>query len=450
MAESHTDNPAPRRRVRFSIRLKIVAVLTGVLLVTMTINGWLLLRDQRQTMLKEIETKGHTTVRYVSQSLVYSVVGYDYHTIQLLLNELASNKDIVYAVVKSRSGNTMAKYGSRDSENHYVREFRDPITADGDKVGEVILGITTKPIVDRIDQQKVTLITRELLTILVIALGEFAALSLLIVRPVVTIANFLDRNVGKDGSIRKQSLPIQSSDEFGTLATMFNGMMERLDDARSKLNEKINLADRSLQETNEKLQSMNAELQRLSYTDMLSGLMNRRRFDQELDGVLKYAARYGEANSIILMDIDRFKRINDTYGHDVGDEAIKVVSSILRDNVRETDLVARYGGEEFVILCRGTGRDEAVTIADKLRRMIEQTPIATTYGFINVTTSAGVTSLGRLDEAPEKRELLRRADAALYYSKEHGRNMTTHDSDIEVPNGSVGTMTPEEKYASAS
>ncbi|MGD8353886.1 MAG: GGDEF domain-containing protein, partial [Pseudomonadota bacterium] len=160
----------------------------------------------------------------------------------------------------------------------------------------------------------------------------------------------------------------------------------------------------------------------LSRTDSLTGLLNRRHFKIVFDGKLNNLKRgYFNKLAVIMIDADRFKDVNDTYGHPVGDEVLIEIARRLKNGIRKNDAVARYGGEEFVVVLDNAGEREAKEIAEKMRQLIRSKPYKTTAGSIPMTASFGyiVLSTGE-DTAAE--ELLDRADQALYTAKETGRD----------------------------
>jgi diguanylate cyclase (GGDEF)-like protein len=159
--------------------------------------------------------------------------------------------------------------------------------------------------------------------------------------------------------------------------------------------------------------------------DALTDLSNRRTFDREFTASLQSAAAAGSACGLLMVDIDRFKSINDRHGHLVGDEVLRLVSRVLKESVTRLSagspgLAARFGGEEFAILLPGVQRQEATWIAETLRAAVEVLPIHTPQSQINVTISVGVAVFPEHGRSPE--ELLATADAALYEAKESGRN----------------------------
>jgi diguanylate cyclase (GGDEF)-like protein len=155
--------------------------------------------------------------------------------------------------------------------------------------------------------------------------------------------------------------------------------------------------------------------------DMLTGTYNKRYLLETLDREIARAMRRGTPLSVMMLDIDHFKAVNDTHGHLVGDEVLREFGRRLGTICREDDLVARYGGEEFCFLLAGTPPHEAVAIAERCRRVIEQPGFATAAGTLEITASIGVAG-GPSHNAINGAVLLGRADEALYAAKQQGRN----------------------------
>jgi diguanylate cyclase (GGDEF)-like protein len=155
-------------------------------------------------------------------------------------------------------------------------------------------------------------------------------------------------------------------------------------------------------------------------TDALTGLSNRREFDEQLARVVAETDRFGGSSSLIVADLDHFKKVNDTYGHDAGDAVLKHVAQILRDGVRTIDICARYGGEELAILLPQTPGKGALELAERLRQRIEGSPVTSNGTVIPVTASFGVATYP--EPVPYGDWLFPAADKALYSAKEEGRN----------------------------
>nr|WP_295783923.1 sensor domain-containing diguanylate cyclase [Rhodoferax sp.] len=169
-------------------------------------------------------------------------------------------------------------------------------------------------------------------------------------------------------------------------------------------------------ERTSELRDKNKELERLSVTDRLTGLFNRLRLDHVLADELHRSQRYASCFSLVLLDIDHFKSVNDKYGHAVGDQVLVDVARLLRQGTREIDVVGRWGGEEFLVICPDTHFDGAMATAEKLRQLIANHSFAAVG---TKTSSFGVASFRNADTVSST---MARADAALYRSKANGRN----------------------------
>jgi diguanylate cyclase (GGDEF)-like protein len=178
-----------------------------------------------------------------------------------------------------------------------------------------------------------------------------------------------------------------------------------------------------------------AEVEHRAARDPLTGLANRRSLDDSLDRELSRARREGASLSLVLLDVDHFKAINDGHGHQVGDEVLAIVARTLAETVRDMDLVARYGGEEFVVLLPGTALDDAMGTAERLR-----TAVARQQAPAPVTVSAGVATFP--DQAPSGAELLVLADRALYEAKRAGRNRVVASSGERAERAARPTAAP--------
>ncbi len=171
-----------------------------------------------------------------------------------------------------------------------------------------------------------------------------------------------------------------------------------------------------LKAKNEELLELNDKLQKLSTIDTLTQVFNRRKVDQLLQDVYKQYQRYGAVFSVILLDVDHFKKVNDTYGHNVGDDVLVKIAQTLKRNLREVDALARWGGEEFFIICPNTSAQSACDLAVKLRGIIEDTRIEVVG---NMTCSFGTATI---TEGMQIKDLLKIADMNMYDAKTAGRN----------------------------
>jgi diguanylate cyclase (GGDEF)-like protein/PAS domain S-box-containing protein len=158
------------------------------------------------------------------------------------------------------------------------------------------------------------------------------------------------------------------------------------------------------------------ETETLSLTDSLTNLPNRRQLDETIEKIMANAERHTRPFSIILIDLDKFKQVNDNYGHQVGDEILQETGRILLENTRKGDTAGRWGGEEFIVVCPETNGEAAERLANHLRGIIENHPFEK---FDRQNASFGVAQWGA---GESYQHLLKRADQALYHAKEQGRN----------------------------
>jgi two-component system, cell cycle response regulator len=168
---------------------------------------------------------------------------------------------------------------------------------------------------------------------------------------------------------------------------------------------------------------MVAKLEQMATTDGLTGLLNKRAMLEAATQKIAAAARFGRCLSLLVVDIDFFKKVNDTHGHDVGDVVIKGLGDILRRQKRTTDLVARFGGEEFIVLCEQTDEAGAMLLAERIREDLEKTTFHVPGGAVKVTCSLGTSTFPEAGRDWES--LFKAADDALYASKRGGRNRST-------------------------
>ena len=168
-----------------------------------------------------------------------------------------------------------------------------------------------------------------------------------------------------------------------------------------------------------KLQEVTKELEHLAYTDPLTGAFNRRYFLSAAKKETSRNIRYGHSLTLLMVDIDHFKKVNDTYGHDIGDEALKIMVTTVLSALRSEDVLGRFGGEEFIVLLPETDAIGAELVAQRVRQLVSEIVIDTAQEPLSFTVSIGVAEAKR-DESIE--EIQKRADEALYEAKKNGRD----------------------------
>jgi diguanylate cyclase (GGDEF)-like protein/PAS domain S-box-containing protein len=212
--------------------------------------------------------------------------------------------------------------------------------------------------------------------------------------------------------------PIQLGDNWYTLSLVID--LTQLKQAEDR----ITLLARELAQNNERLAQ-------LASTDALTGLYNRRAFDDQLIAQVRLMKRMGRPISLLLVDVDDFKQYNDRYGHLAGDQVLITIAGLLSQNIRASDIIARFGGEEFVVILPDTTGLAALQLAERLRLAIDVHP----WEADRLTISLGAATLEFTERSPaggadEQTRLFSEADQALYHSKSEGRDRVTHFSDI--------------------
>jgi diguanylate cyclase len=188
-----------------------------------------------------------------------------------------------------------------------------------------------------------------------------------------------------------------------------------------------------LDKTNGEIDTLRSELEvvkKASITDALTGLLNRRAFDNELNNIIEVAEVYPQGVVLLMMDLDHFKRINDNFGHLVGDKVLRYTSALMKQHVEENHLVARYGGEEMAVIMPDTSRDKGIQIANKIRVALAKSRLQRKdngESIGEITISIGAAQLKSSDTIDS---LIGRADECLYKAKESGRNRVIDDSNL--------------------
>lgn len=213
-------------------------------------------------------------------------------------------------------------------------------------------------------------------------------------------------------------------DDLGLFALLVRQILQK--QALARENQRL-MSD--LQHKNTELNSANSQLMSMATTDPLTGVYNRRYILARLEQLHQQTRRYGDPFTLLMLDIDHFKTINDSYGHQVGDAVLKHFVNTVEEVIRGTDLFGRYGGEEFLVLLYHTEPPQAIHTAERLRRSVAETPYRSGELEVECRVSVGLASAPG-DGAESPQELLRAADAALYQAKSRGRDQVVRACEI--------------------
>lgn len=261
-----------------------------------------------------------------------------------------------------------------------------------------IHGLTQRRSTEQLDQARV--VVREIVFLIAaifsVALAMAAVSGFGLARAILAPLRALEEGANRLGAgDLSHRVTVDGQDELRQLAGTFNAMAERLEKSQSALEE-------------------------LSMHDGLTGLYNHREFQRQMDGAIERYRRYGRPFSFLMLDLDRFKVVNDTHGHQAGDEVLRAVAARIRAEVRPTDQVARYGGEEFAVILSETLGPGTLAIAERIRAAIAAQPIALAEGVVPITVSIGVATFP--EDAESGAQIITAADQALYAAKQRGRN----------------------------
>jgi diguanylate cyclase (GGDEF)-like protein len=284
-------------------------------------------------------------------------------------------------------------------------------------IGGVAIGFSTHPLDEKIDT-----LTRQSVFLMLVSLGIGGVITFLIsqqiTNPLGQLTNLAGRMAGGEQSLR---IDLKSKDEIGQLGSAFNRMAQAIQKREQDLRQLAEDLEKTVADRTEELRSQNRILEKIAITDPLTEAFNRRHFFDLSETEIQRALRYGHPLSVMIIDVDHFKVINDTYGHRVGDQVLVNIVRLCQENIRNVDVFARYGGEEFVVLMPETHCGEICATAERICTLVAETPITVGGIKITVTLSIGVACWdGEQDLNFD--QLLSRADIALYRAKDEGRN----------------------------
>jgi diguanylate cyclase (GGDEF)-like protein len=437
------------------LRAKLGLYVIGFVGVVLSIIGFSSLRTERRTYLEEVERRNITLLQAFAIPCSIALANTDISTLDNYVEQFSKEAevlDLAYLAVLDHEGRVKA----HTSEKEYGTVYDDPFTKramldeepivergeaeDGTAIlkigvplmaglrwGTVEAGFHLHQVEQALAERRAHLLRTFGLVLVGSALVAYFVLSLLVLRPVVRMS-LMARRFG-EGELSARVVT-SSRDEMGKLAAQLNGMAEQIQRYTSSLEELVDERTRELAESNDKLVSANAQLERLARTDGLTGLYNRRHFMEQLQFEIRRGTRVKNQFAVIMLDVDYFKRYNDQNGHTAGDELLQQLASLLKQNLRATDLVARYGGEEFIVLLLDTGPEDGYATARKLQQGVAAHPFAHREKQPDGRVSVSVGVAFYPQDSVEGRTLIEYADQCLYASKQGGRNRVTRWAEL--------------------
>lgn len=438
-------------RYRRSIALHLLLVIFGVYFLVAVLVTVVQLYKEYENTKKEFYDEIQTLPATFGKGISESVWTYNQELLQSILQGMYNLPIVVGVKVKSLDHKTDFQIGAVFSEQRQVEYY----TSKGFPTEQALTGLGSNALFEHefpiyyqgpaFDQNislgTVTLYSNDQLVFERLKYGFILILVNSIIKTCmlwIIIYFFINKYLGKPlkeftfkihqqdtQSPKPIDLDINWTDEneLLVLKDSYNQMIERVNkkqlellNLNQELDEKVKVRTRDLERSKEKAE-------RLAYSDPLTKLCNRRAFFDSGKQLLNQADNQESLLSLIMIDIDNFKSLNDTYGHAMGDKALIAFADKLKNSLRSTDLIGRLGGEEFAVILPNIGENEATNIAQSLRLKISQIKLTHEQSSVHFTASMGV--IENSLESSTIDSLLAQADKALYFSKDHGRNQVT-------------------------
>lgn len=416
------------------IRGQLTLLVPGVVAIALTVVAFIAVRQTNRDALEEFKELNLTALEALSVTVATSVAQNDIAGLDTVVAHAAERleaRGLVELAVLDDDGRVMA----HSSPERFNRLLTDPfsrqaIEADGPvwlrEAGVLRLGtpaksgirwatVTARFSLERLEgdfgmaRRRAALGTLGLF--LFIAGAVFLGLNRVVIRPVKALEHSV-RRMG-EGHLSTRVPPMVAGRELRELGDIINRMAQALQAERENL-------ERTVTERTRELQEANARLERLAVTDGLTGLFNHRRFQEALHAELLRCERHKRPLAVLMLDVDFFKKVNDSMGHPAGDELLRRLAEVLSKDLRQTDLIARYGGEEFAVLLPETTKAEALQVGERMREAVEARINENTTWPQRITVSVGVATFP--EDAKSAEALLEASDQALYVAKRQGRN----------------------------
>lgn len=412
------------QRIRKKITVLLVVTSFTVLFIAtagFAISDWITSQNEAE---KQLKSQAALIGNNSSASLVFR----DQQSAMDTLNSLRGEESIQGAYLYDSKKNLFASFQRGEnqplpdwpaSDLGYVGQLLfalHEIKWDGETTGYIVL----QSHLDRWKKQQIERLQIVLMLflfsmIVAVLIANFA--QKIITTPILKLADTV-RNIARTRDYQLRT-DLDSDDEIGELAHDFNDMLNEIQSRDSELEAAREQLEEKVKERTSELTALAKELEHLAYHDPLTGLANRAELDELLQGAMNLMQRENQQLAVLFMDLDRFKGINDSLGHDVGDKLLIEVSKRLQKILRKSDVLARLGGDEFAVLLHNSSPNQAAEVAEKLIEVINA-PFEVAQYNLQITTSIGISIYP--EDGNTASAILKSADTAMYCSKESGRN----------------------------
>lgn len=431
-----------RRQRRSSLGTKLVSLTSFVAVIAILSLTFLSIYRERENFEEDLVNRARLLLKTSSYSIRDALYRQQIDELADYARIVDEDSEVTLFIVYDAEGKTLAdstypgimpfsqtvdKRGkailSFRSGEHYQKWEDDqlvvgqPVVIGNQTIGAIAIGLSTQQLVEKINE-----ITRQSIQLAfgITALGILAGYG--VIRQITNpLRDLAEAATAMSHGKSPTQLNVKSNDEIGRLTESFNQMAASIQERESDLRKLTNQLEQTVEVRTAELREKTEILETLAITDPLTKAYNRRYF---FDLAYKHMEIARDSNvplSVIILDADHFKAINDTYGHQVGDEILIQLVKTCQKTIRKTDILARYGGEEFIILMPEADKETAYRIAERLRSEIENSTLLNNK--IKMTISLGIATWKAPDMLLEI--LVANADKALYQSKEDGRNQTT-------------------------
>ncbi|MDD5773925.1 MAG: diguanylate cyclase [bacterium] len=463
------------KKFQESLQFKFVSLALAITVFGGIIASLVLVSGDIKLLRKTLLTKGYSFANYIAEIGQDSLISRDYLRLDDIVSAINHDPEVAYAFIKDNNGRIVTSFfaslnmnmpelkkilsgmpADADVEDTIksiknkavISEISFPIAIENETVGKIFIGMSEYDIRQQI-KKLIAYITMVSIFIFIFILFLLIISQGILTKPVKDLAVLMtDISVKKDYSIRAA---VRRKDEIGLLSSCFNYMLEQIqkrdaeleshgldleDKVAKRTEELLSVNERLQNELSErkiiegKMRNLMEELKEVSIRDSLTKLYNHGYFRDALDNEFSRAKRYGHNVTCLMLDIDYFKKINDTYGHLFGDKVLIEVANCLKKCVRESDILARYGGEEFSILLIESDYEKALMVSEKIRSYIESYNFKDADISVKLTVSIGLSSLLE-DAILDKEKFLGFSDLALYAAKINGRNNIVMHKDIK-------------------
>ncbi len=409
----------------WGLSAKLIGYVAVGAVITSVAVGIARVKNERIHLGEMMNYSGQNMANTTAAGAASLVVGYDYGNLEILSRNVADQPNVMGVSILNKDERIMSQAVVNTTKQY--RRFQSPIVFDGAIVGSVAVDISTEPLEQAIDELYTRIIIEQTFLGLILGVIVYVFASRGIVNPIHKLTETMEATINKGEPYIAKELEVSSGDEIGRLINVFNKLNQQLASNYEKLQSKIDLADQALRNKNIELIARTDELENalemlssMATTDWLTKLPNRRQFDEVFEQMLSQADRYKEPLSLVLIDVDNFKDINDTYGHAAGDEVLQQIGTFLKEAVRRSDSPARLGGDEFSILLYHTSEQQAAKLVRQLLKKIKSYVFNFSGQNVSITLSSGIAQYG--SDASTKQSLYFSADKALYTAKQQGRD----------------------------